>query len=484
MGRRIGQDPPQSQTVAMSPGTGRWIEDPVREGNLWRTLEVEVITPMFGGGHTAGTCDPETPISAKAIRGHLRFWWRAMHGAEDKTADELFKAETALFGSVEERSPVNVSVVVTQKGSEISASGLRNAHDSLAYVLFPFLARDANGSGRQGIKFDLCLSCPQHKRDELESALLAWLNFGGIGARTRRGCGALYCSEYAPPSFECDQLGPWFEKRVPFDANPTIRPWPILYRPFVIGQMNGGNAITAWSDAVAWMVRFRQRKELRAADAMSALNLGRRPPRSGNRPGRSCWPEAESIRNITGKRARRHEIDDSIPEECIRDDTDGDGNPIDGAFPRAAFGLPIGFKFHRDDSDDPKPTELVPTIRRGERETECGRMASRLILRPMRDQTGVFRAAFVLLRAQWPNGVRLIDKSDNVGARRIGLPWSRPFAGGSGAVIGDKARYAPPVQSAMRIAGITNASDFATDAVTAFLDYLCSKDVGFVEVSV
>ena len=35
---------------------------------------------------------------------------------------------------------------------------------------------------------------------EVEPAVWAWANFGGLGGRTRRGCGAVMCQTFVPPS--------------------------------------------------------------------------------------------------------------------------------------------------------------------------------------------------------------------------------------------------------------------------------------------
>src|SRR4051794_27912637 len=42
----------------------------------------KLITPLFGGGVEPGVNDDVTLISGKAIRGHLRFWWRATRGGQ------------------------------------------------------------------------------------------------------------------------------------------------------------------------------------------------------------------------------------------------------------------------------------------------------------------------------------------------------------------------------------------------------------------
>src|SRR5260370_740083 len=46
---------------------------------------------------------------------------------------------------------------------------------------------------QSNIRFKLTISFPAHQRLEIEATLWAWETFGGIGARTRRGFGALRC---------------------------------------------------------------------------------------------------------------------------------------------------------------------------------------------------------------------------------------------------------------------------------------------------
>ena len=78
-------------------------------------------------------------------------------------------------------------------------------------------------------------------------------------------------------------------------------------------------------------------------------------------PGRSRWPEAEAIRQITGRRLPKHaKLSDPVHK-----------------FPRAAFGMPIIFHFKDHRVGDPKDTHLQPEGKE--------RRASPLILRPIRD---------------------------------------------------------------------------------------------------
>ena len=70
-------------------------------------------------------------------------------------------------------------------------------------------------------------------------------------------------------------------------------------------------------------------------------------------PGRSKWPEPDSIREITGMHSRStrgHRCNDHIPNNKAR-----------VSFPRAQFGLPIIFKFKDERCGDPYQTELLPS---------------------------------------------------------------------------------------------------------------------------
>ena len=79
----------------------------------------------------------------------------------------------------------------------------------------------------------------------------------------------------------------------------------------------------------------------------------------------SCWPEADTIRLLTGKAESGHHI--PYPKE----------KPFKyQAFPRAQFGLPIQFRFApKDSGKDPDPVTLLPKGKDG--------LAPPLILKPL-----------------------------------------------------------------------------------------------------
>lgn len=182
-------------------------------------LEIKVVTPLFGGGVVAGEVDVSRPINGKAIRGHLRFWWRACQAGAYKDVVELYKYESELWGSLpyivgktEFGGPslvnLNISNITTPNQDNPSDIAMRVPD----YVSFPFADQIERSKQQKGylfalenIQFNLTLTWASHYKkyshaelmrfqSDIEVALWAWILFGGVGARTRRGCGSLYCT--------------------------------------------------------------------------------------------------------------------------------------------------------------------------------------------------------------------------------------------------------------------------------------------------
>ena len=355
-----------------------------------RIYKIQLITPLFGGGAIPGKNDLDIVIRTSSIRGHLRFWWRAVCGAEFKDSAQLFNREGEIWGTADSPSPVTIHVVQPDSGSlgQRKASdfyGFRNKYGPESYVLFP--ARDKGYPLlKEGFSFQLKICWPkleklQYLRDiengklrrekkpqkaekiedislDVEAAVWAWTNFGGIGSRTRRGCGALFCQETAPEDIA--SIGKWYRDHLHGcgAGQQQKLDWPTMPDNILIGS-TVGKPIDQWAEAIEVMRAFRQ-----------GAGVGRNPGSSGGArmPGRSRWPEPESIRRLTKARLPKHQRLAAIPED---------------AFPRAEFGLPIVFHF-KDGQDkkerfgefrDPPESELYPA--------ESKRMASPVILRPL-----------------------------------------------------------------------------------------------------
>lgn len=276
---------------------------------------------MFGGGVKPGEVDEEMPIRASALRGQLRYWWRLLNG-NNKSAKDLFDDETELWGGIyrdigcpkarrEKRggsraSKVHVRIACEPAGNFLEAKGKLNCPD---YALILSSGNDPKLL-KEGYKFQLLLSfkhsVTNQQYQSVIEALRWWANFGGVGARTRRGLGvvkAFIDGEVVRPvtQDQIHQLGGWMLTGPPKE-----------------------NANMAWKSAIKALQDFRQGNGI-------GRNRGQR-----HRPGRSRWPEADSIRRLVGKHSGKHK-----PE-----------HPVRNAYPRAAFGLPL--VFHFKDYGDPR----------------------------------------------------------------------------------------------------------------------------------
>lgn len=318
-------------------------------------LTIHLVTPMFGGGPKSNSIDQDRPIRESAIRGHLRFWWRATRGAACKNANELSKREAEIFGHTEQASQIQVvthyetdevkrnsKVFFKKKNHPFPRYVLSNMKDKTPYLMKAQFSLNIRLS-KKTTDFELI-------KKEVEAALWAWINFGGIGSRTRRGCGSLYCKQFSPYNKRTkSQLEKWFEQKLlEYDIQlpSSSREWPTLSREFKV-QAFPLSMISSWRSVIQTYETFRRRSN------------------PDKKRGRSCWPEADTIRLLTGKAKSGHHI--PYPKE----------KPFKyQAFPRAQFGLPIQFRFApKDSGKDPDPVTLLPKGK--------DRLASPLILKPL-----------------------------------------------------------------------------------------------------
>lgn len=222
----------------------------------WQTISCELVTPIHGGGVEARHSDADLSIRVAAIRGQLRFWWRLLAQHKWKLKD-IRKAEFALWGGMNDgdeggghASLVFLRVAVEKKLQEASLSDYaKNINDTLGYALFT-ARRTTTGLpemklGKEGLRWNLQYCFDQKISDEQKNQVLEtlrwWVTFGGIGGRTRRGCGA-FTAEGLPliSEQEMRDLG-----------------CQILYS----GSLKS-NAKAAWIDAIAvWKEKRREHKE-------------------------------------------------------------------------------------------------------------------------------------------------------------------------------------------------------------------------------
>lgn len=350
---------------------------PTRADTVVHERRYELITPLFGGGVKAGETDPITVINGKSVRGQLRFWWRATRGGQfGKLPDPITKlreAEVAIWGaaSIEEKnlaSKVEVTVTEWQRGKGVEVwvdtkYGRKKVHVSdqtspYGYVAFPLQDKQQINVFSQ-VTFKLRVTFPKELEKDVEAAFWAWETFGGIGARTRRGFGAIKLVEKnvigdATPmndilSPDTGKVKTWvMEKMKYFEVKGT---WPkgVTHLPPNVqsnlkvfkaeGTTTEEQADNAWRTLIKKLKEFRQ--------ARYDKNSGKRVSSAF---GLSQWPEANEIRRrlygLSGNAAK---------------------------FPRAVFGLPINFHLPHDPNE---PTIVLTG-------TNINRWASPVLMRPL-----------------------------------------------------------------------------------------------------
>jgi len=164
--------------------------------NYWNEdLTVQLITPLLGGGVQPRRSDLQRVIRPTVIRGHLRMWWRSLQTAIIDP-DTLRTAESAVWGDTSQPSQVEIETELISPGRALNRQEVTQLGIAPNNWLFPILQGDV-ANVRAGVEFRLRLKYPEQFRRDVRIPLRYWLNFGGIGSRTRRGCGALYEPNHA-----------------------------------------------------------------------------------------------------------------------------------------------------------------------------------------------------------------------------------------------------------------------------------------------
>ena len=404
----------------------------------WHKLECELVTPLYGGGVEAATIDLKMPIRASAIRGQLRFWWRllAKHKWKLGNPKAIQNAEFALFGGMGDDDGGRASqffIKVNQpkvthhdlvEYTEYLDADQNNK--KLSYVLFPAAnAEDKKTNPHTLLKTDklqfqlnFAFSQKLQKDDDLIQKVIEtlqwWSNFGGLGARSRKGLGAVHVSE----SVDYPKINLPLTAEEVKEANCTV-----------VFKGRSANALTQLQMGIRKLSDFRQGSEL-------GRNKG--STKSG---GRSRWPEPDAIRSITGEYLILGEKNHKPIHEAKN------------IFPRAMFGLPIIVKFKNDEKDDnknwikfpdkpePKKTTIEPV--------NADRLASPLFIRPFyleTDEKG---------QKQWAS-CALVIPYDHIKNMRVSIGGRESYP----VWTEDTAQYIRPIQ------------DFkGQDPLDAFLKY-------------
>ena len=328
-----------------------WIEE---------VREYEVITFLMGGGVEPYEADPITTVRAAEIKGWLRYWWRATRGGMfGGNLGQMREREAEIWGwSASEKQGGQSGVIVAVESLPPNNFPKGHISGALRYAAFSYLqSKNKHKSLLRKVRFTLYLRYPSQYMQDVQAALWAWETFGGIGARTRRGFGALKRVDKGTRYPAMNQVENWIHQHLIQYAGAA--PWP--------------QDVPHLSPQMALVVKYSDRDPFRVWQrliaALKAFRQDRYPGSQPNRPGRSKWPEPDEIRRLTGKWNRKHQ-----PRHPVH------------KFPRGQMGLPI--VFHFKDGGDPQDTVLQGA--------NHDRWASRLILKPLPCQDGYVGLAAVL----------------------------------------------------------------------------------------
>lgn len=168
----------------------------------WTTFTLRVDTPLFSGD--LENDDAASIVRVPSIRGALRFWYRAVaarYGIRDLI--HLAASEAEIFGNTHHRSPIRMRIsrfpssTTRKRMMPRWATHAHNGFSGPQYLLGQGLWKHKAGLERPCLpvdaEFELAVRFDDNDdtTNRFLAALWAWLTYGGLGARVRRGFGRL-----------------------------------------------------------------------------------------------------------------------------------------------------------------------------------------------------------------------------------------------------------------------------------------------------
>ncbi|MCQ2103257.1 MAG: type III-B CRISPR module RAMP protein Cmr1 [Fibrobacter sp.] len=351
---------------------------PIKESELIsKAYEFKLISPMFGGDTESFVINKNIPIRSQSVKGQLRFWWRTMQGESD--SKRLLERECCLWGGAfgkKQQSRIKVSVTDFRDLAFVAVNPRRNkngSNDIAPYVLFPIMQKLKNNETvelLQQATFTLTLTFPKECKDDAMNSLLLWMLFGGVGGRTRRGCGSVYSAELM--------------KDMEVDSMANVKNF--------INKVAQGSLTELDYARLKGAQLYCCKSEKKSVASLQKKYGDYRQQRNGyetSHPGRSYWPEPDSIRAIFNKYPEIHR-----PE-----------HPDGIWFPRAVFGLPVAFEFRGEHAREEIPgrIELLPV---GDKIT---RWPSTCIMKLIQVGSDLYEVLLVL-NQKFPSSMRVKTK--------------------------------------------------------------------------
>jgi CRISPR-associated RAMP protein, Cmr1 family len=183
--------------------------------------EFQVVTPMFIGDGK----QKADSIRPPAIKGALRFWWRALNwarclneaGGETAALNQLHNEEAALFGLAAKQDSTGnqqggqgvFSLKVTQPKTldkvENWPEGANGHCGYIGFGLWETGSSEQRNAIAEGTKFKVDINFKKQVNESLKTQIKQALVFlgllGGLGSRARRGFGSIALTQIDDQSF-------------------------------------------------------------------------------------------------------------------------------------------------------------------------------------------------------------------------------------------------------------------------------------------
>jgi len=176
-------------------------------------FDCEILTPMFIGNAIPG----EAELRPSAIKGALRFWWRAMHGG----LPNLLEEESKIFGSADEKKGGRSKVIIEiLKKLENIKTGLPTNHNFKTTMyqdtrrgnrddvdIIKFLAYGSESKNYFDVNqttkpsnFSFKISYNDIAFESILKDIVNMISvFGGLGSKSRNGFGRFFASTNNEP---------------------------------------------------------------------------------------------------------------------------------------------------------------------------------------------------------------------------------------------------------------------------------------------
>jgi len=170
---------------------------------ITKEYDLEVVTPMF----LAGADQNNAEIRAASIKGQLRWWWRAING--NLPLRDLKKGEEDIFGSTSKRSSFSIFIsnqkikIMNQNlpsGTKVNYRSHGRFISIIDYLAFGIAVYDKKVKGNvytrphiaPGSTFKIkFIFYDDSKMNEIDNAFKYFIQFGGLGSKSRNGFGSL-----------------------------------------------------------------------------------------------------------------------------------------------------------------------------------------------------------------------------------------------------------------------------------------------------